>query len=191
MEELNPKDDKALENLILLYPFLSSKEIAVVKVKSSSSVKNLVRFAKEALTGAERRKVVFVGIGSACSRAISCVEGLKRELSMKNVTIHQRTKISFDNSVSGSSKEDKSIWSSFARGPISKPKAALSQTASSFDVESIYLLTSLDPLPEEDTADLSGVHQSVVASGKRQVNSSRLMETPANPWKRVKQTSAP
>ncbi|KFD54199.1 hypothetical protein M514_04976 [Trichuris suis] len=190
MEKHIPKDEKSLEDLISHYPFLSSKEIAVVKVKPSSSVENLVRFAKGALTGAERRKVVFVGVGSACWRAITCVELLKRELSVKRITVHQRTKISFDNSGSASRRVEKSSCSSFAREPMSKPMAALNQLANSSDVESIYLLTSLDPLPEEDAIDLSGVHQDAVASEKRQVHSSKLMETPANPWKRSRKTSA-
>uniref|UniRef100_A0A5S6QTY2 Alba domain-containing protein n=1 Tax=Trichuris muris TaxID=70415 RepID=A0A5S6QTY2_TRIMR len=175
-----------LEHLALLYPFLSSSDIGLFNVKASSSVENFVQAAEKTLTASERRKVVFVGFGPACWRAITCAEVLKRNLSLKCVVVYQRSKISYksihntDSNFTGTCLLGKSL---------SKSGTNQRETGLESGVESICLLISLDPIPEVDVC-LSGVHQGAAAVGhKGHLRSPKLMEAPANPWKRAKKAA--
>lgn len=133
-----------------LCPFtdLLHDDTPVVRVRDGSKIRNLMRFAQSRMEGrAEKpaeggdgqdaepsadsqvcRQIVFMGVGSSVSKAITCVEILKRRLG----GLHQVTRLLY-----GSMQE---TWE-----PL-EPSAGLDDITVTRNIPAIWVLLSRDPL---------------------------------------------
>ena len=66
------------------------KDLVWIKVKASSKMKNLIRFALESIHGT-KHQILLSGIGPAISKTVSCAEIIKRNAP----NIRQVNKIAF------------------------------------------------------------------------------------------------
>ncbi|CDR18316.1 unnamed protein product, partial [Oncorhynchus mykiss] len=107
-----------------------------VRVKDGSKIRNLMRYALSRMESKEggsttempSRQIVFTGMGKGVSKAITCVEILKRRVK----GLHQQTRLLFSTVLE--------VWE-----PL-EPAAGLDSLTVSRNIPAIWVLLSRDPL---------------------------------------------
>ncbi|XP_072258277.1 ribonuclease P protein subunit p25 [Pyxicephalus adspersus] len=110
-------------------------QVAHMRVKEGSKIRNLVGYALSYMRSEETRQIVFSAYGQAVTKAITCVEILKRQLG----GLYQITKVQY--------KSLQEVWE--PKGPeIKYPTPSLTVYK---NCPSIYILLSKEPLdPREN-----------------------------------------
>ncbi|XP_040198903.1 ribonuclease P protein subunit p25 [Rana temporaria] len=109
--------------------------VALMRVKEGSKIRNLVGYALPYMKSEDTKQIVFSAYGRAVTKAITCVEILKRQLG----GLYQITKVQY--------KSLQEVWE--PKGPeIKTPTPSLTVYKNS---PSIYILLSKEPLdPQEN-----------------------------------------
>ncbi|XP_048358736.1 ribonuclease P protein subunit p25-like protein [Sphaerodactylus townsendi] len=107
-------------------------DIIEMKVKDGSKIRNLMGYAIGKMELDPVRQVLFSGAGKSISKAITCVEIMKRRLS----GLHQITKVFF--------QQIEEIWE-----PI-VPEVGLDPLTVKRNIPAIYILLSKDPLDTQE-----------------------------------------
>ncbi|XP_072108457.1 ribonuclease P protein subunit p25-like protein isoform X2 [Mobula birostris] len=108
------------------------KDTIEMKVKESSKIRNLVGYAIGKMESDTTKEILFTGTGKAVSKAISCVEIMKRRL--KN--LYQITKLYY--------KQIEELWE-----PIVS-EAGLDSLTVKRNIPAICILLSKDELPSNE-----------------------------------------
>ncbi|XP_068131792.1 ribonuclease P protein subunit p25 [Hyperolius riggenbachi] len=109
-------------------------QVAHMKVKEGSKIRNLVGFALSYMRSEDTRQIVFSAYGQAVTKAITCAEILKRQIG----GLHQNTKVQY--------KTLQEVWE--PKGPDARnPALSLSVYKNS---PSIHILLSKEPLDTQE-----------------------------------------
>ncbi|XP_020368657.1 ribonuclease P protein subunit p25-like protein [Rhincodon typus] len=108
------------------------KDIIEMKVKEGSKIRNLMGYAIGKMESANIREILFTGTGKAVSKAITCVEIMKRRLK----GLHQITKLFY--------KQVEELWE-----PIVS-EAGLDSLTVKRNLPAICVLLSKDILPTNE-----------------------------------------
>ncbi|XP_069480619.1 ribonuclease P protein subunit p25 [Ambystoma mexicanum] len=116
-------------------PFLGLPDsVPEMKVKEGSKIRNLMGFAMVRMGATESRQIVFSGYGRAATKAVTCVEILKR----KQPGLHQVTKVHYKTLQEVWEKQDPRRGGRVERLTVYK------------NVPSISILLSKDPLDTQE-----------------------------------------